>query len=349
MAFVENNVKIKKGEDEITLKQRVTLTKDYEHELEFVSEIGDKVTSIFSVDKNADGSYQVNLNELDIFKDENGKSFSEIFPGISFPALKADSSKISMSTNGEELIFEFTGVDGKTGKIRTTSTNITIEIDGKSFLYSTNNENAIDVNMSTTTVEAFLDKENKLFDTPSDVSKFPSYFVGLYGRSLTGNTEQSFGDYTITSFENENDSQPFVFLSKEAKGPKTINYFYVDGLLKKCTGKFLLQYDEIPNPEKPGEYKKVPYLVVETASSNNVKKGELPKLNYYSIPLKTTEDGKIADSCIQGLDMLLDSTHSTIASGSGRDVYKIASETTPAREFKFDKKDDRAIQSMNID
>lgn len=348
-AFVENNVIVKKnGETATTLKQRVTMHGSAEHEIEFVTELAMEgsdsktATTIFSVDKVAD-EYGIVFSRLDIFKDNEGKSILDVIPhtdGETVLKLAPDTSKISLSTNGEELEFTFTGTDGKNYKITTGATSISIDYDGQTFEYSTNNETAIDVNMHPNTVEAFLDKENKLFETPSRISDFPAYMIGLFGRQLEGNSQYVFGDYTITSVKNQNDNQPFIFLSKQAKGPKTMNYFYVDGQLKKCTGKFLYQQGEVA-----GE--KVLSLVVETAATKRPKKGELPKLNYYSIPIELTSDGKIAKESVEGIELLSDAFHPTVEDPSDEEASTYESETNASQKYNFYRKDDRAYTAYD--
>jgi len=263
MSYVDNVVSIMKdGKKVKDFKQRVSLSESDSHFLEFSSEIpnadgsGKSETSIFTVDKNGDNSYFINLWASSILKDEEGKSYIDYLKSlhpelesnasVQF-ALDAKKSKISMSTNGEELKFDFTGLDGEKGKITTSATSITLEINDKTFSYSTNNENAIDVNINKEAVKAFLDKENKLFKTPSKLKDFPSYLIGMLTEEMEGNQQIQCGDYTITAFHNPKEpKQPYIFVSRDyidkANGPSTETFIYADGVMKLCANKFLYQY-----------------------------------------------------------------------------------------------------------
>ena len=145
--FIENKVTLKKGEKEFKLKQKVSLTSiENSHEFEFVDEFPNadgsdvNVESIFSVDKRPDKSYEINITKCGIFKDSEGHSILDVIPNTDGTAkleMKPESSKISLSSKGEQICFEFIGSDGKNYSITTSATSITINYDGKDYFYHT--------------------------------------------------------------------------------------------------------------------------------------------------------------------------------------------------------------------
>lgn len=311
--YVDNVITIKKnGKDEvIKRKQRVTLETDehFTHALEFKGEFknedGSKVAKpILFIDKKEDGSYLINLKRTDLFKLGDKSLFDNENLTVPISAddkgilLKMDpnNSKIIASTKGEDLTFDIQGEDGKNYLIKTSATKISVEYDGQTFEYDTKGESTFDVSFARDTVEAFLDSKNKVCQTPSNINtKFPNYLIGMYGRTLKGNTQSKFGDYTITTIdmEGDNKSQPYLFVTKEkvlASGKvEQKTYLYIDGKFKEVTD-FLCQY------KKEGDKQTEPCFVLSVKDKKDTMK-------YYPLPI-TLKNGKIANYCIDAFKNL---------------------------------------------
>lgn len=343
---VLNKVQIKNKNGEVTkiLSQKVALTSQqspaFDFTIETSDENGEKSTqSILSVNKK-DKSYRIDFNKdlLGMFKDKEGKSIKDSIPNLSSLTMNPGSSNVKMTTRGKELVFDFTGEDGEKYKITTSATSISVEHGEQKFDFSTNNENSIDVNMSKTTIEDFIDTNNEIFSTPNfPTTDFPNYLFGLYSKGLTGNTQQKFGDCTFTTINNPDDpnGQPFVFVTKEKKYKngkvKKENFFFESGYLKRCNN-FILQYDE-------KEGKKEPYIVLEASPQTLPKKDTLANVKYFKIPLSINDNGEITSEGMEIYNKI--SSVANLKSADSESTLDFSS-AGGGTTLSFGKKDERA-------
>lgn len=352
--FVNNQVNIKQENgDNVVVFQKVNMINEPDaHTFEFTGEFNnedgtDKVQeSIFSVDEMIGGSYAINFNKLDIFKNDEGKTLADMLPivdGVATLTMYPGEAAISMSSNGEELVFNFKGTDGKDYQIKTGSLGISVEYDGKQYNYSTNQDSAVGVNLAPKTLEAFLDKNNTIFKTPKNITKeIPSYMIGLYGSLLRGNSQQEFGDFTITSInagDDDDSIQPYIFVTKTKEDSTTSNFLYVDGVLKKCNN-FLLQY------QARDGFEPSPAIVLEVSSSS-AKKGVLPNPKYYGIPAIINENGKISENSKQAIELLYNIASIKENKGMGEVPFVLEGEGD-ASKYNFFKKDERAYSKYTF-
>lgn len=311
--YVENIVTVRKNgkDEEIKHKQRVTLETDphFTHSIEFKGEFnsedgtGKVAKPILAIDKKEDGSYLINLKKINLFK--AGEKSLLNFEGLTAPIaddnsillkMDANNSKITASTKGEELTFDITGEDGKKYVIKTSATKISVEYDGQTFDYNTKGESVIDVSFARETVEDFLNSKNKVCQTPSNINtKFPNYLIGMYGRTLKGNTQSHFGDYTLTTIDmaGDKESQPYLFVTKEKVSTtgkvEQTTYLYTDGTFKEVT-EFLCQY------KKEGDKQTEPCFVLSVKDKKDTMK-------YYPLPIEL-RNGKLPTHCIEAFKIL---------------------------------------------
>lgn len=237
-----------------------------------------KSTSIFSVVKEGD-SYKIKLHIPNIFTDKNGnpitnteiaKDLDELTLNIE-PGTSAQ-RPISISSKAEQMVVKVKSKDGKDYEITTSATGINIKYGEEVYSYSTKNEHCIDVNMKKDVIEAMLNDENDLIQTPRTITEMPSYLLYLYTAKLDNNASLDFGKYNINMVDFKGSSPaPYVLVTQTNQEGGKSTYLFTDGACKRVR-EYFFQY----NPETQTQR-----LVLST--------GGTKKPLYYAIDLQTEE------------------------------------------------------------
>ncbi len=343
MASVQNRIKI----GEKILNQNVSMDEslngsdgsliDFKGTFPF----GDSSTqqkSIFSIDREGD-KLKVRIHISDIFKDKDGNLLTDL-PGLKKegtdlvfdiqPGKGSRSRPISFETRGkgkgkeEELIIKIRSTDGKNYTITSSATDIRIDLDDKSYYYSTENQNCIDLNMKYDVVENLLKTNDggEYFQDYQSIKSVPPYLIGLYASKIRGNNSITLGKFTIHSmdFKDREDPniQPHIFVTQpNSKGGQDI-LFFQNGSFVKCTGYLLQSSNEGP--------------LVSLECGNN----------YYGFNLNTIskdETSTISESNTNFLKILKDCLGNPLTPDSTKDASTI--KTNDGNDLTFYPKDAR--------
>ncbi len=367
----KNSITYKKGLEEKKIDQKISLTKNnpcmfsFTTELDTIDDSGETKTqkpTILNVEKTNGDKYIVRIKSPELFKSNENEGIESLGlkkDGDDFileidstqPAISIEKTKTSTAISkksGEELIIEIASTDGKKYKISAGSTEISFEYgtenEKKLFSYKPDLENgkAISSTIDSSAIEAFLDNESIVFNTPdakSIKSNFPSYLIGLYASNMNNDESRKFGDFTITKLSTTGGktATPYVFVThNDADEGKETSYIYVRGKLQKCENSLCL-YDK----EEDGS---LSYHVLIPG-----RKGI-----YYGIPLPKNNKNELTSRSQALLSFITEHT-ADISSEAGQ-TNKKSKKNSPLtvnlskhdKEVVFYKKDDRSYVSTTF-